>query len=222
MRKLTIAFALIPILSGATAAWAAWSDNLLLNPGAETGTMEGWIPEAPVIVSTSQSQDTGMIYPHSGQWFFNMGNVSVAPSGTVAARTLYQGIDVTDHASDIDAGLLLIHAATCLQTEDIAAIPDADYAKLTLRFLNQSAVEIDNLSTGLVQSPNLMWAEYTLDGTAPQGTRTIRFELLGQKQESFFINAYFDDAILQVNAIPEPATFLLLCCGWPALLSKRA
>ncbi len=222
MRKLAVISVLVALLTPARGVSAlSWTVNLLTNPGAEAGIMEDWIPEPPVVVSMSQWEDSGWVYPYSGDWFFNMGSVSVAPSGVVAGRTLYQDVDVGAYASSIDAGLLLVHAAAWLQTEDLATVADADYAQLTLRFLDEFGSPIGSLSTGLVQSPNLTWAEQTLDGTSPAGTRVIRFELLGEKHESYFINAYFDDASLQVAVVPEPASAIMLGLGAAALILRR-
>lgn len=224
MRKLAVISVLIALLTPARGVAAlSWTINLLTNPGAEAGIMEDWIPEPPVVVSMSQWEDSGWVYPHSGDWFFNMGSVSVAPSGIIAGRTLYEDVDIEVYASAIDAGLLQVRAASWVQTEDLATVSDADYAQLTLHFLDQSGSPIGSLSTGLVQSPNLTWAEQTLDATSPAGTRVIRFEMLGEKHESYFINAYFDDASLQVAVIPEPASAIMLgLCGVALILRRRA
>jgi hypothetical protein len=213
---------LLIVLLAPTQAISAlsWSDNLLINPGAETAAMAPWITETPVVVSQSRSETSGWVYPHSGDWFFNMAGAPASPSGTLAIRELYQDIDLSSYAADIDAGLLQIQAAVWLQTEDVPTISGADYAQLTIFFLNESGGQIDALSTGLVQSPNLTWVKESLEGTAPMGTRGIRFELLGKKHETSYINAFFDDANLQV-AIPEPGTLCLLTFASLTLLRRR-
>lgn len=222
MRKLLITIALL-IFSTPVPGLSAlsWTGNLLTNPGAEDGTMEGCTAEVPVVVSRSQKETSGWVYPHSSEWFFNMGGGRAAPSGTVATRTLYQDVDISTYAAHIDAALLMIKSHAWMQTEDVATISGADYVQLTLHFLNDFGSPIDTLTTGLVQSPNLIWIEKSLDGVAPPGTRTIRFELLGEKHESSYINGFFDDANLQVAVIPEPATICLIGLGALALLKKR-
>ncbi|MHC4742596.1 MAG: PEP-CTERM sorting domain-containing protein [Planctomycetota bacterium] len=223
MRKLLIIVAVV-VLSTPVPGLSAlnWSINLLTNPGAESGTMEGWTTEPPVVVSQSQKETSGYVYPRSGGWFFNMASRSVAPSGTVATRKLYQDVNLSTYAADIDDDLLMIKSHVWLQTEDVPTISGADYVQLTLRFLDGLGAEIDTLSTGLVQSPNLTWVQDSLDGVAPSGTRTVRFELLGEKHESSCINGFFDDANFQVAVIPEPATICLLGAGVLALLKKRS
>jgi hypothetical protein len=140
-----------------------------------------------------------------------------------AGRALYQDVDVETYASAIDAGLLRVRAACWVQTEELPTVSDADYAQLALHFLDEFGSPIGSLSTGLVQSPNLTWAQQTLDGTSPAGTRVIRFELLGEKHESYFVNAYFDDAGLQAAVVPEPASAMMLgLCGAALILRRRA
>jgi len=187
-------------LQAAAAPALTWTENLLSNPGAETGGLGHWVTDDPEIVVASQlqSESSGTVYPHSGDWFFNMAGASPAPSGVVTSRVLYQDLDVNSYSSEADAGWLLVRASTYLQTEDVPYLPGADYGQLTVYFLNEDGSEIDSLSTGLMQSPNLSWVQETLEGAAPAGTRTLRFELLGEKHERAFINAFFDDASLCV------------------------
>jgi hypothetical protein len=219
MKKLLIICALIGLLIPPATASADWSSNLLLNPGAEAGSLNGWTTDDPVVVGASQSQHeaSGYVYPHSGNWFFNMAVIDVAPSGETVSRILYQDVNLNSYASYTDAGLLGFEASVYLQTEDTSTFSGADYGQLTLYFLDGVGSVIDSLSTGLVQSPNLTWVLETLNGTAPAGMRSIRFELLGEKNETTYINAFFDDASLQV--VPEPGALFLLGLG--GLFLKR-
>jgi len=214
-----------------TAVWSVcpamativWSGNLLTNPGAETGDLTGWSTNDAVIVIASQFQDqtTGRVEQYSGEWFFNMCGAS-AGSG-VTSRMLYQAIDLSSYGSDIDAGLGLIDASTYLQTENMPTDPaPGDYAQLSLFFFDTSSTQIGSATTGLVQTPNLTWFQNSLNSVAiPSGSRSVRLELLGEKHETTFINAFFDDAELKVGVIPEPATICLLGLGGLALLRKR-
>ena len=131
-------------------------------------------------------------------------------------------MDVHSYTPAIDAGMLLVQVNTWLHTEDSPDHPYADYAELSLYFLNESGGEIAMLSTGLVQSPNDTWIEQALDGTVPVGTKTLRLELLGEKHEGGWINAFFDDAGINVAVVPEPATLCLLAFANEASLELYA
>lgn len=221
MRIAEIIPVLILLLSPTQAISAlSWSDNLLTNPGAETGDLAPWIAGYRVVVSQSQNEHTGMVYPHSGNWFFNTAGARAGSAGTVVIETLYQDVDVSSYAVAIDAGMFMVKANAWLQTEDSPDHTNADYAQLSLYFINESGGQIDALSTGLAQSPNQTWVERIIDGTAPVGTRALRFELLGEKREGGWMNAFFDDANLQV-AIPEPTTLCLLGFASLTLLRRR-
>ncbi len=195
--------------------------NMLSNPGAETGSLANWSTDDPLVVVASQSQKetSGWVYPHSGDWFFNMCGQAVGSA--ITERVLYQDTNMSGYASDIDADLITFQASTYMQTENAQSMSGADYAQLTLYFLDEFASEIGSVSTGLVESPNLTWIQQTLDGSVPAGTRTIRYELLGRKEEGTWLNAFFDDTEFQVTVIPEPATALLLGIGGLALIKKR-
>ena len=213
-----------------TAQATTWSANLLTNPGAEAGDLSGWTTDdtvGAVVASQSLVQTTGTVYPYADDWFFNMAGASVGNHGVVKSRLLSQDIDVSGWASEIDAGLGLVNASTWLQTEDIPPDIDpnpSDMAQMTVFFLDDMSAEIDNETTGMVTTapPNLTWVQYTFaDLAIPYGTRALQLELVGEKHETTYINAFFDDVSLQVGIIPEPATICLLGFGALGLLRKR-
>jgi hypothetical protein len=214
-------------LASPSMATIVWTGNLLTNPGAESGDLTGWTTDDAVVVVASQYQDqtTGRVEEHSGDWFFNMCGASVGDGGVVKSRLLSQSIDLTGYAAGIDAGVGLINASTWLQTEDIppAQDPDpSDMAQMSVLFFDALDTQIGSATTGLVTTapPNLRWLQYTLSNVGiPIGARSVQLELLGEKHETTYVNAFFDDVSLQVG-IPEPATICLFGLGG-LLLRKR-
>ncbi|HLB75031.1 MAG TPA: hypothetical protein VJJ98_13510 [Sedimentisphaerales bacterium] len=72
MRRAAIIRLLIVLLAPTQPISAlSWSDNLLTNPGPETGDLSLWIGGSHMVPSQSQQEHPGGVYPHSGDWFFN-------------------------------------------------------------------------------------------------------------------------------------------------------
>ena len=216
MKKLVI-IAITALLSASSTQAFTWSGNLLINPGAESATLTGWTTDALGIVVASHSQQSasGTVRPYSGDRFFNMAGISTG----LRDALLYQNIDISEYAAEIDAGILKVQAGAFMQTEDVPSISGADYAQLTIYYFDSAGSTITSLTTGLSQSPNLTWIEKSLEGIAPTGTRSISFELFGERHEGTYINAFFDNTNLQIAVIPEPATLLLLGLG--AIVLRR-
>jgi len=84
---------------------------------------------------------------------------------------------------------------------------------LTVRFRNTGGGPLGTLTTGLVTSPNLTWVQEELEGPVPVGTRNTDVELLGDREETTWINAFFDDTSLQIAVVPEPLTMLGMFLG---------
>ena len=175
--------------------------------------MTGWQTDDAGAVRAIQSrvQTTGTVYPHSEDWFFDFTGKSLG-AGEVT-RALWQDADIAAYATDIDAGRLLVRGSVVLQTEDAPSLAGADYAKLSLEYLDGTGNPLGSLTTGWVQSPNLEWVTYGLSGLVPGTTREIRFELAGLKGESTYLNAFFDDADVQVGVIPEPVSMIFFATG---------
>ena len=219
MVALAVCVAVLLLLAGPAGA-ITWSGNLLTNPGAESGNLSGWTTDHPTFVVASQFlvETSGTVTPHSGQWFFNM---AAGPATPYTTAVLYQDVNVSGYAANIDAGLEVSLGGTWLQIEDALSMPGKDTAELTLYFWNSGGGAIGSLTTGQVTSPNLTWVQQQLQGTIPIGTRSVRVELKGFRAEGTYLNAFFDDVSLQVGtdelpgppAVPEPVTMAGLALG---------
>ncbi len=175
-----------------------WTANLLSNPGAEAGTLAGWSTDDPVVVKASQSQSSqsGLVTPYSGNWFFNMAAAPAAPSGQTIIKRLYQDIDVSSYADAISNGQAHASVAVHYQTEDRPNLEGSDYAWLVIHFVRGDGTTIDRWTASRLQSPNLAWVQARLEGTVPTATARIRVELQGEKFETMYVNAFFDNAQL--------------------------
>jgi hypothetical protein len=162
-----------------------------------------------------------MVYPYSGQWFFDMTRTVASPSGALATRILYQDVDISAYSVEVNAGLLMVKATTHVQTEDVSYLSGKDYGQMTIYLLDQQQHTLDTFSTGLVYTPNLTWVQKSLSKMAAPGTRSIRIELLGEKHETEYINAFFDDVGLRISVIPEPATVALMLIGIVAIRQQH-
>ena len=219
MFALALLVAAVFIAIGGPRAWATpWSGNLLTNPGAENGDLTGWTTDDATTVRAIQSltQSTGTVYPHSGDWFFDFTGRSLGVGAATLA--LWQDADIAAYATDIDAGRLYVSGAVYLQTEDASYLTGADYARLSIEYLDGTGGSLGGLTTGWVQSPNLTWAQYELSGLVPTTAREIRFDLEGLKGETTYVNAFFDDGDLQVRVIPEPISLVFFATGLVGVL----
>lgn len=218
-RRLSIAIVLTLVAAFALPTYATdlmWSDNLLKNPGAETGSLEYWSTDDPVLVVADQTMLAGeeVVFPNTGEWLFHMAGGFAGPVFVPASRILVQEVDISDYSAAIDADQLLSEGSVYFATEKVQLQELAqDNGQLTLYFIDESGELITKPTAtdpivykfvAKLESPNLVWAQATLKGPIPAGTRVIRYELLGEKTgQSQFINVAFDDASLRVAIVTQ-------------------
>jgi hypothetical protein len=127
MKKITLLLCIIIFGVGTGNIFAlTYTGNLLLNGDAETGTTAGWIHSDIFMAVTSESETTGIVLPHSGDFFFDMEYV---PSSYQYA---YQNIDVSAYNIYIDSGNAQYDATFWFQNENLGEEPDT--GQLTLSF----------------------------------------------------------------------------------------
>ncbi len=156
--------------------------NLLVNPGAETGDLQGWVDPDEAWGAAAE------IAPHAGSKFF-------WPSRKQLEYTeMYQDIDVREEAAAIDAGRLYLHLSGWLANWD--QYPH-DQATLAVQAQDQNGAQLLYLSRS---HRNPLWARYQLDSLIPAGTRTLRVELIARRFVGADNDAYFDDLSLEVDS----------------------
>jgi len=163
------------------AAAPAHATNLLFNGNAETGDISGWIDPLAhgFTVSTSVVAE--------GTYAFHAG-----PGGQEGSYSheIYQDVDVSSMAGDIDAG----NAAFLL--EGMAWTSEAgggtDSASVVIEFRDGAGLLIPPASVNSPVQPANSWVEIRRVGTPAPGTRSIRVRLLGERSGGISTEAYFD------------------------------
>ena len=164
------------------------SANLLFNPGAETGDVQGWTP-APENWWVAEGDE---IAPHGGDFFFWPGN------GDLPYGKLSQDVDISGRATEIDAGNLYLHLSGWMANWE--QYPH-DRATLAVEVLDAAGRQLLYLSREH-RSPT--WGQYQIDARVPAGGRTLRVLLIATRFVGTDNDGYFDDIQLTVdNAAPS-------------------
>ncbi|GEM_PF-2168591 len=181
MEKWRLKLQLIPVVFLSVMVLNLNAQNLLVNPDAETGDTQGWVD---VNDAWSAAAD---ITPHGGDYFFWPARLDIAYT------EIYQDVDVSSYASQIDAGNLWYDLSGWLANWD--QYPH-DRATLALEALNGNQEQLLYVSRDH-RSP--VWTFYELEGQIPAHTRTLRVHLIATRFVGSDNDGYFDDLSLSVN-----------------------
>ena len=164
------------------------TENLLFNPGAETGDTSGWAHSDFFVTTSSQSQSSGTVYPYSGDYFFSM-----APDGSLYEYGS-QIIDVSLYSEIIDTGGAPYDATFWFQNEYLGG-DTSDTGKLTIIFYDSTGIFLSQDDTGeLRHTDSNYWSLEGLFGNIPIGTRSVEFLFEGFTHYGIVVNAFFDEA----------------------------
>ncbi|CAF4839797.1 unnamed protein product, partial [Rotaria sp. Silwood2] len=174
--------------------------NLLINPGAESGSDVGWnqVGSSPVIID-SNGQFNNNYYPNSGTYCFAGGNGPNSPSKLVQNVNLLGGIQgFTETQLDLDS--LRAEITFYYQTWDRMFIPH-DLVQVSLTFRSSSSI-LNTVDSGEIActTSHPGWCRYTNIFPLPVGVRSIdymmtfiRKDLVGSN-----IDSYIDDNSLRI------------------------
>lgn len=187
--------------------WSEWSEeasfvtsdlqtggNLLTNAGAEEGTDDWAIVEGVFESLTAGECNTGTD-PVSGSRFFAIGGVC-ANEGAYGEVT--QTIDLSSHASTIDAGSLVVTAGGYLKDYNGSDRPD-----IWLVFEDAQGAAL--LSTEKLSGQTPSWTQTELTASAPSGARQVVFHLSGTRLAGTDNDCYADDLYLYLGANQQSA-----------------
>lgn len=162
--------------------------NLVINPGAETGNINGWVALVgdPLAATTGYST----INARSGAYYFG--------AGTVSRTVLRQTIAIpVKHHSDIDAnlGICNVDYWTAHQPGEISSV--------NLQFLNSGGIVI-GCHVPAYDSNGLAWVNVNRSVRAPVGTRSVTIELMGCEGNPTQNDCYHDDIKLWFSTAVTP------------------
>lgn len=161
------------------------SQNLIVNPEAEQDPVtNGWTQVSGSWVSATE------ITPQSGLYHFSAG----ISSGTVE---LYQDIDVSSYANDIDAGSITFQFTGYISTWN-----GNDEGQIILEYRDASNSILSSYDTGL-QTPT-SWTLFSNSQVAPANVRIVRIRLLSTKHQGSYNDGYIDN--LELYAVNDPST----------------
>jgi len=162
-----------------------YSENLLVNPGAEQGTL-GWIVTEGYMESLEEYICDG-IEPHSGDYYFIVG----ALCNSVTYSEAYQEVDVSEYTDCIDQNLAYVNYGGYLSDWG-----GDDHPEMTIAFIDESGNEIDRAE--ILGTYNSYWTLLSSDYQIPIGTRTIQMILMGTRYAGDDNDSYFDDLFLKI------------------------
>jgi len=162
-----------------------YSENLLLNPGAEQGTL-GWMVTEGYMESLEAYTCDG-IEPHSGDYYFIVG----ALCNTVSYSEAYQEVDVSEYADCIDQGLAFANYGGYLSDWG-----SSDHPEMTVAFIDEDGNEIFRPEP--FGTYNAFWTLFSEQHEIPMGTRFIQTILMGTRYAGDDNDSYFDDLFLKI------------------------
>ena len=180
--------------------------NLLVNPGAESGTLAGWTPGGDAASQSTPHVDAGTfdpgIDPHSGNFDFT--------GGTGLQFTLTQNVSLS--------GIPLPTRATVsFWQQGLNQGSPSDHSHVELDFLDFDHALLGSAATAVVDSHDGQWTEGGGTFAIPLGTSSIDYVIYFDRSVGSDLDSFIDDASLTVDAsptaVPEPTNLALLVAG---------
>ncbi len=165
------------------------SDNLLLNPSAETGDLSAWTDALGNGFNVDDGS-VGNVPAVEGTFLFYAG----AHQGLDAE--IEQVVDLGSFAASIDAGSAQVFFSGWARSAQGGAVIDA--ARVILEYRDVSAAVLATFDSGVVQ-PSNQWKRVFDVRSLPPGTRSVRVRLRGTRPTGLSTEAYFDALLLRVS-----------------------
>jgi len=166
-------------------AESQYSENLIVNPGAESGVF-GWSVTEGYMESLEAYVCDG-IEPNEGDYYFIVG----ALCNTTTYSEAYQEIDLSNYVECIDQNLGNINYGGYLSNWG-----GSDHPEMKIIFLDINGNQISESET--IGTYNSFWTLFSEEISIPYGTRSIKMILMGTRYAGDDNDSYFDSLFLRV------------------------
>lgn len=201
--RLQTTLATLALIASAIAASPAHATgNLLSNPGAETGTLAGWVQGGVSNPGVDDGTFETNLTPHAGLYDF-FGNYG--SDGTLTQNVVITGIANAQMAT------------VSFWEQGLDQGDPSDNAYISLSFLNASGQSLGDVATPVVDSHALTWTQYTGSFAIPTGTASIDYTMHFVRNQGGDNDSFVDDNSLTISAVPEPASLGLMLAGMAAI-----
>ena len=166
--------------------------NLLLNPGAELGSLADWTPGAVGAPEVDNGLFDSGIKPHTGTYDFVGGPASPTDTLSQTVSVIQQGITT----GQIDGGAML--AQVSFWEQGLNQGTPSDDGFVTLTFLDANNAAISTATTSTVDSHGGAWTNESAAYAIPVGTRSITYVMNFMRNQQSDNDAFIDDNSLSV------------------------
>jgi hypothetical protein len=169
--------------------------NLLINPGAETGTLSPWIIGGSGTPTVDDGSENSGKKPYSGTKQFFGGYSSSGTSTDLTQNILLLNGTQEYTAAQLDSGNL--HAYISFYEQSLSQTFATDKGGIILVFRTLDNTLISTVATPLF-SCWTNWCEQSFFYSLPIGTRRIDYIMTFERKRGRDIDSYFDDNSLKV------------------------
>jgi len=169
--------------------------NLLINPGAETGSLSPWIIGGSATPTVDDGSENSGKNPYSGTKQFFGGYKSSGTSTNLTQSILLLNGTQEYTAAQLDSGNL--HVYISFYEQSLFQILGTDEGGIILVFRILDNTLISTVSTPLFSCQS-NWCRQSFSYSLPIGTRRIDYIMTFERNTGSDIDSYFDDNSLKV------------------------